>query len=73
MAKGRLLLVAAILAAFTVGSVSVASAGPIAPIKGPGPVVMVKKPHRKLHRRRRRHHRHHKKTVTNTVFHNAKI
>jgi hypothetical protein len=72
MAKARLLLIVAVMAAFTLTSFSVASTGPVGPIQGPAPVKIVKKVHRKLHKRRRRHHRHHKKTV-NTVFHKVKL
>ena len=68
MAKGRLLLVLTLLAAFMVGTVATASASVAIPVKGPARVVFIIKKHRKIHKRRHHHRRHHKKTVTSTTF-----
>jgi hypothetical protein len=61
VAKIRLALVAAILAAF-VGT-SVASAAPAPTPNGSTTKVIVIIKHRRPHRRRHRHHRHHRKTL----------
>jgi hypothetical protein len=69
MAKGRLLLVLTVLAAFMFGTAaSVSASTVVVPVKGPTHVVFIIKKHRKIHKRRRHHHRHHKKTVTSTTF-----
>jgi hypothetical protein len=63
MAKGRLLLILTILAAFVFGTVGSASANVVIPVKGPAKVIFIIKKHKKIHKRRRHHHRHHKNTV----------
>jgi hypothetical protein len=62
MAKGRLLLVLTVLAAFVCGTVGSVSASVVAPVKGPRAIFIIKK-HKKIHKRRKHHHRHHKKTA----------
>ena len=63
MAKGRLLLVLTMLAAFMFGSVATASANVVIPVKGSAKVIFIIKKHKNIHKRRRHHHRHHKKTA----------
>ena len=67
MAKGRLLLVLTLLAAFMFGSVATASANTVISVKGPAKVIFIIKKHKKIHKRRHHHHRHHKKTVTTGI------
>ena len=69
MAKGRLLLVLAVLAGFVFSSAASLSASVAAPVTINGPVkIFIVKKHRKIHKRRKHHHRHHKKTITSTTF-----
>ncbi len=68
MAKGRLLLVLTVMAAFMFGSITTASANVVIPVKGPVKVIFIIRKHHKIHKRRHHHHRHHKKTITSTTF-----